>query len=225
MTPMTPPQISSIYYNGLEYHLREASHEIGVHLQYTTDAPDIAIFSKKYYQEIQQLNNDKIYDYCFIGSIKSSPENRQWVVEFAKKYFTENSVFTNTDNDENWVSLGTFDLTKENKGYCPKIQCHNYSYDVQYRKVLENLFYFQTMRQSKFCLCPIGDAIWSFRFYEVLMCGSIPIVESIHHTYRTVQEYKLKYSYYLKDPHTNHVYDENMVKNNDEIFRKNHLFQ
>lgn len=44
------------------------------------------------------------------------------------------------------------------------------------------------MCQSKFVLCPADDAPWSFRFYEVLMCKSILIVESWHHTYRTKEE-------------------------------------
>ena len=52
----------------------------------------------------------------------------------------------------------------------------------------DNLYYFETMCKSKYCLCPAGDAPWSFRFYEVLMCKSIPIVASWHHTYRTKEE-------------------------------------
>ena len=39
-------------------------------------------------------------------------------------------------------------------------------------EVDNNKFYFETMTQSKFVLCPAGDAPWSFRFYETIMCHS-----------------------------------------------------
>ena len=57
--------------------------------------------------EINELNHDKIYDFCFIGSINSYYENRKWVIDFAKKYFTSKSIFVNTDiNDTNYELLG-----------------------------------------------------------------------------------------------------------------------
>lgn len=49
--------------------------------------PPIAIFSKKYYNEINKLNHNKIYDFCFIGLINSNYDAIQWVINFAKKIF------------------------------------------------------------------------------------------------------------------------------------------
>ena len=80
------------------------------------------------------------------------------------------------------------------------------------------------MRQSKFTLCPRGDAPWSFRFYEILMCETIPIVNSIHDTYRTFEESLLDYKYLLQSDNL-FVYDELTINHNTEIFRKNHLFK
>ena len=102
----------------------------------------------------------------------------------------------------------------------------NQSKKVQYREVKDNIVYFETMCKSKFVLCPGGDSPWSFRFYEVLMCKSIPIVESWHHTYRTEEEAKLNYKYLLyqtiestKDSISYEAYiDENTV-----IFENHHL--
>jgi len=193
-------------YMGLKYHIEEALKEcnnniilpmkIGYKLKPTKN-PKYAIFAKKYYNEIKALNHNKIYDYCFIGSISSSYENRKWVIEFAKKYFTNKSIFINTDNDKNWVLLGDFDLSHKKRGYCPKNQYNKLSRKVQYRIVNENIYYFETMCQSKYILCPAGDTSWSFRFYECLLCESLPIVISWHHTYRTVQESTIKYKYIL----------------------------
>ena len=42
------------------------------------------------------------------------------------------------------------------------------SWDIEYFKILSN---------SKFILCPSGDYIWSYRFFESILCGAIPIVE------------------------------------------------
>ena len=184
-------------YMALKYHKEEALMEKNIRPINIDFSPPFAIFSRKYYNEINELNHDKIYDFCFIGSIETNHKARQWIIDFAKKYFTSNSIFINTDNDPNWVLLGTFDHSNKNLGFNPKKQPDNQSKHVQYRVIEENKVYFENMCQSKFVLCPAGDAPWSFRFYEVLMCKSIPIVESWHHTYRTPEEANLKYKYIL----------------------------
>ncbi len=37
--------------------------------------------------------------------------------------------------------------------------------------------YFRMLANSQFVLCPSGDCIWSYRFFESILCGAIPIVE------------------------------------------------
>jgi hypothetical protein len=186
-------------YMGVKYHMEEAYDELNIKYNNIPFDPPVAKFSKKYYNEINNLNHNKIHDFCFIGSLNSFYERRIWVIEFAKKYFTNDSIFVNTDNEVNWKLLGNYDYSNKQLGFCPKNQINNQSKNVQYRIVQENLFYFQTMCQSKFILCPGGDAPWTFRFYEVLMCKSIPIVESWHHTYRTKEESVIKYEYILSN--------------------------
>ena len=222
-------------YMALKYHMEEALMErlneavsnpkiaLMESLNEAVSNPKIALFSKKYYNEINELNHNKIYDYCFIGSINSNKKSRQWVIEFAKKYFTNKSIFVNTDNDANWKKLGTYDYTNIIKGYCPKLMHNNQSKKVQYRIVKENKEYFEKMCQSKFTLCPEGDAPWSFRFYEVLMCKSLPIVESWHHTYRTIEESKINYKYLLYQNIENEIKYQDYINENIRIFEKYHL--
>jgi hypothetical protein len=216
-------------YMGLKYHMEEALLEMNLDPNIATDKPPIAIFSKKYYHEINELNHDKIYDYCFIGSINSWYERRKWVLEFVKKYFTHNSIFINTDvkydTNSKWELLGTFDHSNTNLGFCPKNQPDNQSKKVQYRIVKENIDYFEKMCQSKFVLCPAGDSSWSFRFYEVLMCKSIPIVESWHHTYRTKEESKIPYKYILKDEIKKDIIYKDYEIMNTELFEKYHILK
>ena len=57
------------HYMGLEYHMQEALAENNLNPSIAHSCPPIAIFSKKYYNEINELNHTKIYDFCFIGSI------------------------------------------------------------------------------------------------------------------------------------------------------------
>jgi hypothetical protein len=215
-------------YWGLSYHMEEAYLEKNIYFK-PIFSPPIAIFSNKYYNELCDLNHEKVHDYCFIGSINSWYKNRKWVIEFAKKYFTSKSIFINTDNDPNWVLLGDFDYSNKNLGYCPKNQQNNQSKNVQYRVIKENLFYFETMCKSKYVLCPAGDTEWSFRFYETLMCKTLPIVISWHHTYRTKEEAKIKYKYLLVEnieEHIKKLCDEDyniLVSENTKIFQKYHM--
>jgi len=38
--------------------------------------------------------------------------------------------------------------------------------------------YFRMLARSRFVLCPSGDFVWTYRFFESAMCGAIPIVEA-----------------------------------------------
>lgn len=212
-------------YNGLKYHIEDAYLEQGLNANNASDRPPLAIFAKKYCNEIDNLDHIKKHDYCFIGSLKTCIERRKWVIDFAKKYFTSNSIFINTDSDKDYEIIGTFDKSKQNLGYNPKEKPNNQSRDVQYRKVEENLFYFQTLCKSKFILCPAGDSTWSFRFYETLMCHSIPIVESWHHTYRTREEATIPYKYVMYNTieSINDKMCDEIVNINTLLFKKYHL--
>ena len=210
-------------YMALQYHMEEALVEKKLLNINATSSPPLAIFSKKYYNDINQLNHYKKYDYCFIGSINSNYEARKWVIDFAKKNFTNNSIFINTDYNNEWKLLGEFDYSNLNLGFCPRLTQNSQSKQSQYRIVKDNIEYFEKMCQSKYCLCPAGDAPWSFRFYEVLMCKSIPIVESWHHTYRTEQEASLNYKYILYQNIKNNINYNDYVNENTRIFEKYHL--
>jgi hypothetical protein len=212
-------------YIGLKCHMEEALKEKKLNVNKATDNPPIALFSQKYFNQINELDNNKIYDYCFIGSINSNNAARQWVIDFTKKHFTNKSIFINTDNEDDWVRLGQYDYTNIIKGFNPKKEANYESKKVQYRIVNENKDYFERMCQSKFVLCPEGDAPWSFRFYETIMCKSIPIVESWHHTYRTKEEADLKYKYILNKNILNKNIEDiidykEYVNKNIEIFKK-----
>ena len=43
--------------------------------------------------------------------------------------------------------------------------------------------YWDMMSRAKYVLCPDGDFVWTYRFFEAVACCSIPIVETWHDLY------------------------------------------
>jgi hypothetical protein len=71
-------------YRGLEFHMLDALKEKGQDPTSATWIPPVAIFAKKYCDDIDTLDHTKKYAFCFIGSINSSHYQRAWVINFAK---------------------------------------------------------------------------------------------------------------------------------------------
>jgi hypothetical protein len=219
----------SQFYAGLKYHMEDAYKEVNKELiynrfsNYEKGCPKVAIFSRAYYNDMNKLSKIKTHDYCFIGSLTSNRKEREWVIDFALNNFTSNSIFINTDANSNWEKLGDYDYTQFKHGFCNKHHPEPESRESTFRIIKENAYYFETMCQSRYVLCPAGDTSWSFRFYETIMCKSIPIVKSYHHTYRTVSESHIPYKYKLStDSITDADYDT-MVSENTALFEKFHL--
>ena len=113
--------------------------------------------------------------------------------------------------------MGNYDHTLSKNGFVPKetpMDERNY-FDKNY---------FDNLSQSKFCLCPGGDGMYSMRFYECLMCKCIPIVNKVEETYRSEEESKLNYKYYLSS-NTEFVYREDWVEHNYNIFLQYHTLE
>lgn len=51
--------------------------------------------------------------------------------------------------------------------------------------------YFISLSKYKFSFCPDGDFTWSYRFFESIMCGSIPIIENNCLLFEDFYYYKL----------------------------------
>lgn len=44
--------------------------------------------------------------------------------------------------------------------------------------------YYDTLLNSKFVLCPSGDYIWTYRFFECILAGAIPVIEAECEAYK-----------------------------------------
>lgn len=180
---------------------------------------DYTFFPQRFYKTIQQFSQDKIFDFCFIGSLyiqQCVVEKRSWILDFIKSRFTINSYlqFTDKETKEKLSSLGQFDYSHIKSGFVPKkvsLATRDY-FDEEYYKIL---------CQSKFSLCPAGDIYWSMRFFESLMCKTIPIVRTKDETFRSKEESLLDYRYYLSSE-PNILFKQDWVDHNYGLFLKYH---
>ena len=185
--------------------------KIGINSEY-------AIYPASYYKTVESIGVSKVIDFCFIGGVNANrlqKRSREWVFPFVDKYFGEKSYLNFTDENDKYISKGSFDKTNKVKGFIPrKAKDTNTAVKIDRQ-------YFKTLKQSQFCLCPAGDAPWSMRFYEALMCKSIPIVHYKWESWKTEKESKLDYKYYLaSDPEF--MYREDWAQHNYDIFLEYH---
>jgi hypothetical protein len=75
--------------------------------------------------------------------------------------------------------------------------------------------YFTEMSTYNFVFCPDGDFIWTYRFFESIMCGSIPIVENECDIFKGFKYYK------VDDDLTKITYNMNWVLDNLEHLKTN----
>lgn len=84
-----------------------------------------------------------------------------------------------------------------------------YSTDIAYYKMLGN---------TKFGLSPTGDCQWSYRFFEAIMCGAIPILGDTD-----IDNYAYRYKYYRHSD--NKVYHAIWAEENLKIFKHTHVLK
>ena len=179
-----------------------------------------AIYPKRFYKNINNSQN-KIYDFIFIGGLLTDNAtylNRKWILTFIKENFNNNSYlqFTDKETKKQHTKLGNYDYSHKT-GFVPKevqVKDRNF-FDIEY---------FNNLSKSKFCLCPAGDSIYSMRFYEALMCKCIPIVKTFEETFRSKEESKLDYKYYLTTS-INFIYRRDWVEHNYKIFLQYHTLE
>lgn len=211
----------------LDAWYKEAHSELNLNCEKIDQS--FAIYPQRFYKRIN-LNLKRTIDFIFVGAFSFYRpmqdvgfKNRKWVINFAKQNFTSDSFFVNTTKNrhlsKDWTLLGDFDKTfDENFSFlAPK--------NLPRDKV--NTFdeeYFNKMSSSKFCLCPAGDAMFSMRFYEALMCKTIPVVSKMEETYRSIRESELDYKFYFTDS-KKFTYNEEWVHHNYNLFLKHHTLE
>lgn len=78
--------------------------------------------------------------------------------------------------------------------------------------------YFNEMKKYKFVLCLDGDFIWSYRFFESIMCGAIPIIENESPLFEGFYYYKIENNL------DNITWNEEWVIKNIQLLNKNFTY-
>ena len=173
-------------------------------------APTALLFPRSFVETVEHMPAHKTHDYSFVGGLfrpDTFPE-RAWILDFAARRFSDRSYLLLTDAEPDYAPIGPFDHTNmDSDVFVPR--------DVPSQdRAFFHDHYFRVLRASRFTLCPAGDAPWSMRFFEAIMCRSIPIVSDATHIGRNDRERAIGYHYYRRED--DHVYDERIV---DENFR------
>ena len=80
-----------------------------------------------------------------------------------------------------------------------------------------DISYYLTMCHSKFTLCPKGDFNWTYRFFEAIMCKSIPIIERLG-----VDSSMDGFVYFLQDEKSAHRYSKKICDDNYRLLVARH---
>lgn len=71
--------------------------------------------------------------------------------------------------------------------------------------------YFALMSRARFVLCPNGDFVWTYRFFESIIFKAIPIIEDFHPLYKG-------YKFYTSEDEL--VYNDDWICSNLEKIKK-----
>ncbi len=75
--------------------------------------------------------------------------------------------------------------------------------------------YYDFLSNSHFVLCPDGDFTWTYRFFESILCGAIPIVENTCDLYNGFEYFS------MNDPVEHFIYSQEVAERN--FYRAQHL--
>jgi hypothetical protein len=108
-----------------------------------------------------------------------------------------------------WVEKYTKNSVIKNSGYG---RDKNKKYEI-------DKDYYNTISKSKFTITPTGDCPWSYRFFEAIMCLSIPILENNSNDIY-MKDY---FCFFDKDEH---IYDKDKaIENYNKFIKSKHFLK
>lgn len=78
--------------------------------------------------------------------------------------------------------------------------------------------YYKTLLNNQFVLCPDGDFVWTYRFFEAIMCGAMPVIENKCDLY-------VDFKYYdMQTPIKEITYSKKIAEHNFNLFKERYMF-
>lgn len=184
--------------------------------------PDVALFSRSFVAQARGLAVTPPIDLAFQGAIQNNPEERAWVVEFAREHFGESSWFCDTSDEVMRDPLGDWDYTGRVESRAP-FPGAPFVRGAPSSPVFDR-GYWSMMRRSTFALCPAGREQWSFRTYEAIICDCVPVVIDADHMWRREEEAHIGFEYVLADEWPREA-DPHLVLRNRQKFEQWHMLE
>lgn len=155
-------------------------------------------------------SDERPIDYCFLGLVTKA--RKKWLSYILRKKVSgfwgwlgklRLQVILNNFLSKLGVSSGYVLVTATTRGR----SFPGKSWDEEY---------YTYMASSKFVLCPSGDAgcPWTYRFFEAMLCGAIPVVENETPAYKAF--------YYLTndDEQADFIYNKEKAEANFDLCRQ-----
>ncbi len=153
-------------------NIMEFNHEIPL-IQFT-DFIKPLIFPKNITDYCRKIwKNNRSYDILFIGLLT---ENRRSTIE---NWISSNCIENPFDKGKHHINcLSPFikyirDKLFSDQSLIIKSSQRGREFPI---KSWDDVYY-NSLAKSKFVLCPNGDWVWSYRFFESILCGAIPVVQ------------------------------------------------
>ena len=162
------------------------------------------------------IKTDHVGGHNYINKMKVPLTFPMYLVDFINKL--------DKTKTKEYNFMGTItskrDWIKKYKNNNSIIEENNYGRSKDKFLLHEN--YYKKMCNSKFTLCPTGDCPWSYRFFESILCLSIPILEE-----KSNDIFADDYFFYYDLPvQKNHIYDkEKALENYTKFLQSKHFLK
>lgn len=180
---------------GVRYVVTERrAPELDVIIDHSAPRTEIAgiqrplIFSDSIFSHCRTLwEQDREISYSFAGLV--TPRRREVLSAWMANSFPGSAAAFPTEPPRNTL-LRRF--ATRLKGPSPRISRSTHGQVVLWSSSRGRHFpikswdeeYFRLLSRSRFVLCPNGDFVWSYRFFEAVLCGAIPVVEEACEAYQ-----------------------------------------
>lgn len=182
---------------------------------------------RSFVQQLQNISNPgpKKYRFSFQGSSQNRQTHGQWLKPFVKSNFGEHDYLLFTDVSGTYEPMGMYDHSKQGEGFKPKDKKKGHKKE----RAFFDKDYFEMMSNSRFTLCPGGEAPWSMRFYEAVATKSIPVIDSVKTDLQASFLQKIPYKYVTTEEHQREAlsmssYNADMAEHNFQLFLKYQTF-
>ena len=162
---------------------------------------------------IKSIKIDHLNGHNYVNNIKIPLIFPVYILNYTNSLIKEKDIdynFTGTiTSKRKWVQ-------KYNKNSV--INQSNYGRDNKKKYEIDKDYY-NTISRSKFTLTPTGDCPWSYRFFEAIMCLSIPILENNSNDIY-MKDY---FCFFDKDEH---IYDKDKaIENYNKFIKSKHFLK